>query len=86
MALPVLDAIINASRGVGGDDDVVGTAVRDLVSPEAVLDGFESRWAMDALVVVEPLLHSPTSPQTDKADRENSRRRVSVPCIAVRDS
>lgn len=58
MAIPVLDAIINASRGLVRTDDQVGAVVRDVISPEAVMDGAEPVRAVDALVVVEQLLLS----------------------------
>lgn len=54
MAIPVLDAIINASRGLIPDEDVVARVVRDIIDPDAVATGdlVEVR-AIDALLVVD---------------------------------
>lgn len=58
IALPVIDAILNASRSLLKPGDKVGEVVRDLISPEAVADGDGEVRAVDALVVVEQLLRS----------------------------
>lgn len=53
MALPVLEAVLQACREQVPDDPIVG-AIRDLVSPEAVADGEPVR-AVDAALVAGQL-------------------------------
>jgi hypothetical protein len=53
IALPILDAVISAVRGVVPDSEVVKSA-REIISPDAVAHG-ESVRAADALVAVTAL-------------------------------
>jgi hypothetical protein len=53
LALPVLDAVIEAARTVLPNDSVV-EAVRDIISPEQIASGEPVR-AADALIVAKQL-------------------------------
>lgn len=53
MALPVLDAVVNAAKDFLPGDPVVDT-IRDAISPEAIAEGEPLR-AVDVLIVVDQL-------------------------------
>lgn len=59
IAIPVLDAIISASRDTIPRDDAIAAVVRDIIDPVAVAAGeIDEVRAVDALLVVDQLLHS----------------------------
>ena len=58
-ALPVIDSVINASRGFIPTDHPVGSTVKDLIDPDAIAAGtLDSVRAVDALIVVDQLLEA----------------------------
>jgi hypothetical protein len=55
VALPVIDAVIEAARAHVKQDDPVLNAITGLISPETIAEGEPIR-AIDALVLVDQLL------------------------------